>query len=345
MPSISVVMAVYNREKYVARAIESILVQTYNNFEFILVDDGSTDNSPNIIKQYANKDKRVRYIKQENNGLAHTRNTGVSYSKCKYIAFMDDDDISVPQRLEKQYKFMEHNIEISACATMQEYIDTDGKSIGQENIAGNLIPRDNATLKYAFTLPFILGPTTMIKKEAFDACSGFRTSSNIIEDMDFTLRFQEKFSAAILREYLYKYTLPDIKFGDNLTTKDPVHFIKSYISSYLCAWFRRNTNSDPVEENKSLDEIMALIPELPEITRNRIYNDWTRPLCDNIMKSIEGGKYISDGELTSLIKIIQNISSEEFASEFAYKLKKNKTKKLIKEGKLIQAFNTSRIKP
>ena len=345
MPSISVVMAVYNREKYVARAIESILTQTYNNFEFILVDDGSTDNSASIIKQYANKDKRIKYIKQENNGQAHARNTGISNSECEYIAAMDDDDISVPERLEKQLKFMENNPELDACTTMQEFINVDGRNLGYQRPMSDLLPRDTTMLKYAFPAPFILGPTTMIKKEAFDACSGFRVSPNVIEDMDFTLRFQERFSAAIIGEYLYKYVTPNKKFGYNVTTKDPVHYIKSYISSYLCAWFRRNVNSDPVEENKSLDEIMTLIPKLPEITRDSIYNDWTGQLCNNIIRSIKEGKYISDEELISLIKVIQHIAPKKFTSRLTYKLKKAKTKKLIKKGKLIQVFNTSRIKP
>ena len=340
----SVVMPVYNREKYVSRAIESILNQTYKDFEFILVDDGSTDGSSDIIKHYAYKDKRIKYIRQDNSGAAQARNAGVNYSQGKYIAFMDDDDISVPKRLEKQLKFIENNPKIDACVAMQSFVTPEEENIGHQSISSNLLPCDNAVLRYAFLLPFTLGPSTMIKKEIFNACSGFRTSPLIIEDMDFTLRFQEKFSAAIIGEYLYKYTLPDTKFGDNLTTRDPVHFMKSYIISYLCAWFRRNTNSDPVEESKSLDEIIELIPQLPQITRDSIFNGWIPSLCKNIIKSIKEGKCISEEELTSLTKIIKYIAPEDFASKFAHKIRKNRTKALIKQGKLIQAFNAIRIK-
>ena len=343
MPKISVVMAVYNRKEYVARSIKSILNQTYKDFEFILVDDGSTDNSSDIMKQYAKNDRRIKYIRQNNSGLAHARNTGSNYSQGKYIAFMDDDDISVPERLEKQLKFMENNPEIDACAAMQEFITPDEKNIGYQSVIGDLLPRDITVLRYAFPLPFTLGPSTMIKKEKFDACLGFRVSPNIIEDMDFTLRFQEKFSAAIVGEYLYRYTMPDTRFGDNLTTRHPTHFIKSYIVSYLCAWFRRNTDSDPVEENKSLDEIIQLIPQLPYITRNSIFNSWVPGLCNNIIRTIKKGEYISDEELTSLITIIKYIAPEEFASNFTQQLTKHSAKKLIKQGKLIEAFNAMRI--
>ena len=345
MTGISVVMTVYNRKKYVARAIESILNQTYKDFEFILVDDGSVDGSSDIMKQYAKNYKKIKYIQQNNSGLAHARNEGVNYSQGKYIAFMDDDDISVPERLEKQLKFIENNLEIDACTAMQEYITPKEENIGHQKIIGNLLPRDNEVLRYAFTLPFILGAATMIKKEIFHACSGLRTSPLIIEDMDFTLRFQEKFSAAIMGEYLYKYTLHDTKLDDSITTRQPARFIKSYIISYLCAWFRRNTNSDPIEENKSLDEIIMLIPQLPQITRDSIFNAWIPPLCKNIIKSIKGGDTISDKELASLVRIIQFIAPEGFANKFAHKIRKTITKELIKQGKLIQAFNAIRIKP
>ncbi len=344
MPEISVIMATYNRKKYVSRAIESILNQTYKDFEFIIMDDGSDDGSSDVIIQYADKDKRIKYIKQENKGQAHARNTGASHSQCKYIAFMDDDDISIPQRLEKQFKFMEHNPKIDACTAMLEFITSDGKNIRYATIIGNSLPRDNTMLRYAFPLPFILDASTMIKKEAFNACSGFRISSFIIGDIDFTLRFQERFSATILAEYLYQYDKSNVELGDKETTRDPVNSIKLYISSYLCAWFRRNTNSDPVDENKSLDEIMALIPKLPQITRNSIYDDLIHPLCNNVITSIKSGKYISDEELTSLIKVIKHTAPKEFTSKFTYKLKKTKAKKLIKQGKLIQAYNTSRVK-
>ena len=105
-PLVSIVMAAYNEEKYIKEAIESILSQTYSNFEFIIVNDGSTDKTEDIILAFP--DHRIKYIKNEQNlKLIASLNKGLTAATGKYIARMDSDDISVPERLEKQVRFME----------------------------------------------------------------------------------------------------------------------------------------------------------------------------------------------------------------------------------------------
>lgn len=112
-PLISVVMSCYNRQNYVAQAIESILNQTYTNFEFIIVDDHSTDNTYKIIKRYAKQDKRIIALRNKvNKGIVYALNRGLKLAQGKYIARMDDDDISLPQRFEKQVKYMEENPDV-----------------------------------------------------------------------------------------------------------------------------------------------------------------------------------------------------------------------------------------
>ena len=97
-------MSVYNGEKYLVKAIESILNQTYTKFEFIIVNDGSSDNSLKIIKEFMKKDNRIILINRENKGLPYSLNEGISIAKGKYIARMDADDISLSERFEKQIK-------------------------------------------------------------------------------------------------------------------------------------------------------------------------------------------------------------------------------------------------
>ena len=92
MPLISLVVPVYNCEKYVGECIESILSQDYSNIELILVNDGSKDNSKNVIEDYSKKDKRIKIINQENSGVSSARNNGMKISKGKYIGFIDADD-------------------------------------------------------------------------------------------------------------------------------------------------------------------------------------------------------------------------------------------------------------
>jgi len=114
-PLVSVVLSVYNGEQYLAEAIESILNQSYTNFELILVDDGSTDSSLEIIKSY--DDKRIILISRENRGLIASLNEGILKAKGKYIARMDADDISLSTRFEEQVAFLEQNPKVGLCGT------------------------------------------------------------------------------------------------------------------------------------------------------------------------------------------------------------------------------------
>ncbi len=124
---ISVVMSVYNAEKYLREAIESILYQTFYDFEFIIINDGSTDNSLEIIKSYS--DNRIVLIDQINTGLAMALNNGIKKSRSEYIARMDADDVSMPERLEKQYIFLENNLDHIIVGCNGVLIDKDGNYI------------------------------------------------------------------------------------------------------------------------------------------------------------------------------------------------------------------------
>lgn len=114
---ISVILPVYNGEKYLKEAIESILNQTYKDFEFIIINDGSTDKSLDIIEKYKKEDERIIVISRENKGLIATLNEGIEKAKGKYIARMDQDDISLSNRFEEQLKIMENDKEIVVCGS------------------------------------------------------------------------------------------------------------------------------------------------------------------------------------------------------------------------------------
>jgi len=118
-PEVTVLMSVYNGSKYLAEAIESILHQSYTDFEFLIINDGSTDLSEKIIKSY--NDRRINYIKNnENIGLTRSLNKGLCLARGKYIARMDADDISMPDRFKEQVDFMEKNENVVACGTFIE---------------------------------------------------------------------------------------------------------------------------------------------------------------------------------------------------------------------------------
>lgn len=121
-PTISVVMPVYNGEKYLAEAIESVLKQTFTDFEFLVINDGSTDATEKIILEHGRKDSRLKYIKNEKNqGLSEALNKGISIATGEYIARMDGDDICLPKRLEKQLKALEKNPDIGICGASYRF--------------------------------------------------------------------------------------------------------------------------------------------------------------------------------------------------------------------------------
>jgi glycosyltransferase involved in cell wall biosynthesis len=131
-PKISVIMPVYNGERFLRAAIESVLQQTFSDFEFLIIDDGSNDNTARIIGEYA--DKRIKYFRNEkNSGLPFTLNRGVELAKAKYIARMDADDISLPSRFGKQVDILDADNKIAFVDCIMQYVDENDKIIERTN--------------------------------------------------------------------------------------------------------------------------------------------------------------------------------------------------------------------
>jgi len=138
-PKISVIMSVYNTQQFLEESIESILNQTFTNFEFIIIDDKSNDNSKEIISNYMAKDCRIILIENETNlGIAAARNKGLEIARGKYIAIMDSDDISLPNRLEKEYIFLENNPEFFLVGSNAIKIDENGDYLEDINYCEDL---------------------------------------------------------------------------------------------------------------------------------------------------------------------------------------------------------------
>lgn len=157
---ISVVMPVYNAQKYLDEAIQSILNQTYKNFEFIIINDGSSDESLNIIQKYKKQDERIVLINRQNKGLVYSLNEGIKISKGKFIARMDADDVSFNNRLELQLKFMLEN-DLDICGGDFVYMDENGGDISISIVAKT---KDEIAIAMTNTIAFA-HPSVMIKKE------------------------------------------------------------------------------------------------------------------------------------------------------------------------------------
>lgn len=161
-PTISVVMSVYNGEKYLSEAIESILCQTYKDFEFIIINDGSTDKSLSIIEKYKAQDERIVIIDRKNKGLIASLNEGIDKARGKYIARMDADDISLPERFDEELKVMESDKEIVVCGSWINVFSENKKNKIKKYFVEDKKIKANLLMSCCFA-----HPSVMIRKDAF----------------------------------------------------------------------------------------------------------------------------------------------------------------------------------
>tara|TARA_R110001583_G_scaffold125058_2_gene276531 strand:- start:4867 stop:5766 length:900 start_codon:yes stop_codon:yes gene_type:complete len=161
-PIISVILPVYNGGEYLNEAIDSILNQTFSDFEFIIINDGSTDDSLSIIESYLNVDDRITLINRENKGLIASLNEGINLSRGKYIARMDADDVSFNTRFAKQLKLLDSGYDICGCHFIT--IDIDGKKVDS-----TLVPLEISSmlLNLSLTVPFAHG-SIMVRRSFLD---------------------------------------------------------------------------------------------------------------------------------------------------------------------------------
>jgi glycosyltransferase involved in cell wall biosynthesis len=198
---VSVVMAVFNGEKYLREAIESILNQTLRDFEFIIVDDGSNDGTPGILREYKEKDNRIKIItNKENIGLTKSLNKAIKVAKGEYIARQDADDISLPERLEKQVDFLDKNRNVGVVGTFYYEINKEGKVIGRKTF-----PCDNERLRKSLIKynPFFHG-SVMIRKEVFLKVGLYNENFKKAQDYEFWFRVANFYKLANIPEFLTK---------------------------------------------------------------------------------------------------------------------------------------------
>lgn len=208
MPKISVIMSVYNGEKYLSEAIESILVQTLTDFEFIIVDDGSSDTSCKIIEEYQKKDNRIILIRNEKNlGLTKSLNKAIKIAKGDYIARMDADDFSLKDRLEKQLEEIGKDSKIGVVGSNVEIIDFKGKKIKDvfiENLNEKIFNRN-----------CLVHGSLFFDKKIFTEVGLYNEDFRYAQDYEFLLRIRKKFDLVNISEILYK-----LRFSSNrLSTK------------------------------------------------------------------------------------------------------------------------------
>lgn len=193
---VSVIIPTYNREGTLMRSIQSVIEQSYSEWELIIVDDGSTDYTGDLVRPVVEQDTRIRYIQYpENKGQAAARNTGIQASQGEYIAFQDSDDCWMPGKLEKQVSMMEAH---------PEYGIVYGQVVYDENgvLSVPYPPIDVGEQVFEACLKQnqIGTPTMLVRKEVFDAIGLFDTSLAALEDYELALRITKNYPAGFIAE-------------------------------------------------------------------------------------------------------------------------------------------------
>ena len=206
MDLVSVILPTYNRGYCISKSIESVLNQSYNELELIVVDDGSTDETENIVSTYVDKkQRRVRYIKLEKNaGVCNARNIGIKYAEGTYIAFQDSDDFWMPEKLEKQMDAIK-NANADYSYTYIEYMLNGEKvivppeEVPLENLSGNVYHK-------ILERNTIGAPTLVMARYCYEKIGGFDEIFPAIEDYDYALRLSREFQGIFVPEVLLKAT-------------------------------------------------------------------------------------------------------------------------------------------
>jgi glycosyltransferase involved in cell wall biosynthesis len=202
MKKLTVILPVYNGEKFLAQSLDSILAQTYNDFFFFVIDDGSTDGSAEIIKQYQQKDSRIVFFAQQNHGLIETLNFYFSKAETEFIARMDADDISLPERFQAQLDFLNANPKIGILGTGVRYMNENLSQIIEES----LFPESHHEIlwKMLYTSGFS-HPSIMLRKDIFVKAGGYSKKALYVEDYDFFIRARKYTRFANLQQTLFIY--------------------------------------------------------------------------------------------------------------------------------------------
>ena len=204
-PLVSVVMSAWNEEKYVGKTIESILNQTFTDFEFIIVNDGSTDKTQQVLDDFASRDKRIKIIVNEANMyIARSLNRGIQSAQGEYVAIIDAADVAHPMRLEKQVRFLQDHRDVHLVGTYVYWVDEGGNVVGEWKVPQVI---KNSKLY----LPQIaVHPSIMIRKELFDKIGFYDVNSDVSVEFELYLRIsRHRLGIANIPEFLTYVTLRD----------------------------------------------------------------------------------------------------------------------------------------
>ncbi len=277
-PKISVIMPVYNGEKYLKEAIDSILNQTFTDFEFIIINDGSTDESETIIKSYNNE--KIRLINNQiNSGLTKALNKGLGIARGRYIARQDADDISMSNRFEIQYNFLKSNPNIALIGGWAKIIDEKGKQIRDEK---KPLSFEEIKFHILFQNPFIHS-TIFFRKDIIQKIGGYSEKYKHAEDFELYSRLIKKdYSITNIPIFLIKYRIHKDSICQTPKTREiqketTEKIIFDNINNYLTI---NNRNFNIICHKEKIISVKKLFKAM--IIYKRIFNSYIKK--ENLLK-------------------------------------------------------------
>ena len=247
-PTVSVVMSVFNGEAFLREAVESILAQTFTDFEFIIVDDGSTDRTAEILSDYAKRDNRVCVVTQENRGRAESLNRGIDLARAPLLARMDADDISLPHRLKEQVDFLNSHPEVGLLGGAYSQMDPTGRIFGTVRA-----PLDDSEIRTRMLQENpMCHPAVVMRRDTALRSDGYRKALLDVDDYDLWLRVAERTQLANLDTVVLQYRI----HFDQVSIRHVEQQMICFLAARAAHSIRRRGGGDPLSE---VDEIT---PEL-----------------------------------------------------------------------------------
>lgn len=267
-PLVSILMPVFNADNYLEDAIISILNQTFTNYEFLIIDDGSTDSSNVILKKYAEKDSRIKILEQKNSGIVVALNRGLYEAKGNWIFRMDADDISLPNRIASQFNLLNNNSSLILVGGWIQLIDQNGKYIKNKKY-----PISHKKIVHAMEKGkcFLVHPSVAFHKKTVMEVGGYRNRFCHAEDTDLWLRMIDHGNFACIPEIILKLR----KHKDNISNYNDGHTQKLLgIAARVCHFRRKMKLSDPAEfSEENWNKFLSWIEE--ELSKKGYFKAFT----------------------------------------------------------------------
>ena len=212
LPLVSVVMPAYNTALYIGDAIESILNQTLQHFELIIIDDGSKDGTGDIARQYAERDERIRVIPGDHKGASHAMNLGIQEARADWVVVMHSDDVALPERIERQYNAAQTNPDVVIWGTDGYHINSKGQVLSRFRVGPVSIDECQAEREQNHIVQCI-HPTAMLRRDVLQAVGGYDTDIRVAEDIDLFDRMMVYGPLVTIPEPLLGYRLHGSSLG------------------------------------------------------------------------------------------------------------------------------------